>query len=116
MLIETKLFAFLPYCFFGSSIDLLLSKGANLNAKDNSGCTVVDDVALGRSEPGVFEFLLSKGAEANNIHFAAYQGDVDRVETFLREGVDVNERARPAQIREARRAERLTGAVSGRAG
>lgn len=77
------------------AIDLLLSKGAGLNAKDNSGSTVLDDVAFafGGSELAIcFEFFLSKGADANNIHFAAFQGNVDRIKSFLKEGVDINEK------------------------
>ena len=74
------------------SIDLLLSRGADLNAKDDSGCTLLDDVALGHFAPEIFDFLLSKGADANNIHFASYHGDVDRVKSFLKEGVDINEK------------------------
>ncbi|MBN2270416.1 MAG: ankyrin repeat domain-containing protein [Sedimentisphaerales bacterium] len=77
---------------FKELMDLLLSNGANLNAKDDSGCTLLDDVALGRSEPEIFEFLLSKGADANNIHLAAYRGDVNRVKSFLKEGADINEK------------------------
>lgn len=80
------------------SIDLLLSKGADLDAKDSSGSTVLDEAALGFTPRKVFEFLLSKGAKISSIHLAAYRGDVERVRSFMKEGVDVDAKKTENQL------------------
>ena len=68
-------------------VRLLLEKGAEVNARDNSGNTALD-VAAART-PGLGQLLLAKGAEVTTLESAAYVGDVQKVKSFIKRGVDI---------------------------
>ena len=66
-------------------VELLITNGANVNAKNKNGETPLD---YNRS---MEEHLRVHGAKHSSIHSAARYGDVQGVEEFLDAGVDVNE-------------------------
>ena len=76
-------------------VELLLSKGADVNVKDNLGRTL-----LFNSNKDIAELLLSKGADINvkdnlgqTLLFpVALTGNKERVKFFLDQGLDVNAR------------------------
>jgi cytohesin len=89
-------------------VDLLISKGADVNSKDNTGTTPLH-YALGCSPKGgldslkegwkeVAELLLAKGADINAqgyywwtpLHFAVKNNSKEAVELLLSKGADVN--------------------------
>ena len=65
-------------------VELLITNGANVNAKNKNGETPLD---YNRS---MEEHLRVHGAKHSSIHSAARYGDVQGVEEFLDAGVDVN--------------------------
>ncbi|MEM7128252.1 MAG: sigma-70 family RNA polymerase sigma factor [Chloroflexota bacterium] len=67
-------------------IDLLLKKGADINAKDPEGQRPLD-LVVGWNQP-IADFLLERGAEID-IFAAAILGDLDGVEAFLAEDSDL---------------------------
>jgi ankyrin repeat protein len=85
----------------GYVAELLLSKGADINAKDNSSQTPLH-TAAGYGRKSVVEFLLSKGADVNAkcrgditpLHEAASTpySNTETVEALLAKGADVNAR------------------------
>jgi len=70
-------------------VELLLAHGAKLNVKDDSGRTELH-IAVSRGHRDLAEFLVSKGAEAPEFHLAACLGNLDRVKSFVKKGMDVN--------------------------
>ncbi|MFC1793591.1 ankyrin repeat domain-containing protein [Planctomycetota bacterium] len=68
---------------------LFVAHGASLDKKNNNGWTVLwSSVEDGNQE--LVEFFVSKGATAPEFHLAACLGDLDRVKSFVKEGVDVD--------------------------
>jgi ankyrin repeat protein len=74
--------------------EFLLSKGADLHARDNEfGMT-----PLFNAPKGIFELLISKGADVNArskkgltpLAWSAYGDDLDRIELLISKGADVN--------------------------
>lgn len=76
---------------------LLISKGANVQAKHNSGMTPLHWAAV-MKDTSVAEVLLSKGARVNArdengmtpLHFAAANGYIESVKLLLSKGANVN--------------------------
>jgi len=70
-------------------VAFLISKGAEINARDNDGKTPLDQATW--SDKGETAALLRKhGAEHGTIDGAAYGGDIEAVKGFLANGVEVN--------------------------
>ena len=67
-------------------VRILLEKRAEVNARDNNGYTALD-VAAERT-PGLGQMLLAKGAKVTTLESAAYVGDVEKVKSFIKRGVD----------------------------
>ncbi|MCL2888261.1 MAG: ankyrin repeat domain-containing protein [Elusimicrobia bacterium] len=78
-------------CFNGDEniVKLLLSRGADINLKDNSGCTAVASAAfMGRRE--IVDFLASKGARINTATLAFAGIDENMVSLLKKYGADIN--------------------------
>jgi ankyrin repeat protein/beta-lactamase regulating signal transducer with metallopeptidase domain len=77
-------------------VKLLISKGADVNAKDKSGTALHHACEKGRTE--VVRLLISYGANVNAssidaikpLHYAAISGDKQTVELLLSKGADIN--------------------------
>ena len=77
-------------------VKLLISKGADVNAKDKSGTALHHACKKGRTE--VVRLLISYGANVNAssidaikpLHYAAISGDKQTVELLLSKGADIN--------------------------
>jgi hypothetical protein len=77
------------------TVELLLSKRANVNAKSKHKqgsrtplFEAMTSPTAGRKE--VVKLLVAKGAKVSGFHFAAYMGDMQQIEQYLQEGIDVN--------------------------
>jgi pectate lyase len=70
-------------------VELLLTKGADVNTKNNEDQTPVD-IALSRNRKEIVDLLIAKGADVSSIHLAAYLGDAAKVIHFIEQGSDVN--------------------------
>ena len=73
-------------------VELLITKGANVNAKNTKGQTPLD-IALSMNHKDIARLLVEKGANIT-LHEAARMGDMERVEAFLKSGIDVNTKDR----------------------
>ncbi|UCE48728.1 MAG: ankyrin repeat domain-containing protein [Phycisphaerales bacterium] len=77
--------------------DLLISKGAYIDATSKDGNSLVfaamsaDETDSAQSS-SIARLLVSKGAGVSPIHWAAFVGDVEKVQELLRQGVDVDSR------------------------
>ncbi|HIJ72311.1 MAG TPA: amidohydrolase family protein [Planctomycetes bacterium] len=74
---------------------LLIAKGADVDAKDTRGRTPVD-LAINRGRKEMAKLLLSKGADAS-MHTAAYIGDLQRVEKFIDGSANVDAKDQKGQ-------------------
>jgi hypothetical protein len=80
-----------------SEVELLLSKGANVNVKNDIGWTPLHS-AVAQGHKGMAELLLTKGAKVNAkssngitpLYWAVYKGKKDIVELLLSNKADVN--------------------------
>jgi len=70
-------------------IGLLIDKDANINAENSKGQTPLD-IAIRRNRRQIVELLIAKGANLASIHLSAYQGDLDKVRSFIEKGIGVN--------------------------
>jgi ankyrin repeat protein len=70
-------------------VELLIANGADMNVKDKDG-NAPGHVALGENNRPILELLIANGANLDFIHLSAYQGDLDKVRSFIEEGADVN--------------------------
>lgn len=76
--------------------ELLIDKGADVNVKDNSGYTplyraassLIEVSIAGRKD--VADLLIARGAVVSSLHVAAFDGDLDKIRSFIRGGADVN--------------------------
>ena len=68
---------------------LFIDKGTDLNAKNNDGKTPLD-LAVTRNRPAVAKLLIEKGTAVFNIHTAAFAGNLEKVQSFIEAGTDVN--------------------------
>ncbi|MHA1938945.1 MAG: ankyrin repeat domain-containing protein, partial [Candidatus Thorarchaeota archaeon] len=70
-------------------VEYLLSKDADANAKNNDGKTPLD-VAVRPYDKEITELLIEKGATISTIHIAAFVGNLERLQSFIEAGIDVN--------------------------
>ena len=82
-------------------VNLLIQKGADINAKNKKEGTSLHDAAeAGQSE--IVELLIDSGADvstknnggATPMHFAAFYGQEDVIELLIDKGADVNQRTK----------------------
>ena len=70
-------------------VELLIVNGADVNAKDKDG-NAPGHVALRKNNSAILDLLIAKGANLASIHLSAYQGDLDKVRSFIEKGTDVD--------------------------
>ena len=94
---EWSVFSYALYSGSIETIDLLISRGIDVNMKDSYGTTPLQDAAKnGKKE--VVEFLLSKGADINAeskesrsvLHYAVWGGSIEIMDLFISGGIDIN--------------------------
>jgi len=84
-----------------AEVEALLAKGADINARNNEGDTMLL-LAASSGKKDIVEWLLAQGADVNAkgkdeetpLHRAAYSGQKDIAELLLAQGADVNARNR----------------------
>jgi len=72
----------------GHFIETMLSKGAEIDAKDDDGRTAYD-IAASSGDLEAAEILLKHGASITNIHSAVAAGDIERVRAMLKENPEL---------------------------
>ena len=70
-------------------VELLIAKGANVNAKVVDGRTTLD-VAIENKQTEIADLLRKHGGKHGTIYGAADGGDIEAVKEFLAAGADVN--------------------------
>jgi len=70
-------------------VELLITNGANVNAKDSRGETPLD-WAGARNQEKAAQLLRKHGGKHSSIHTAVAGGDIEAVKEFLADGADVN--------------------------
>jgi pectate lyase len=71
------------------AVELLIANGANMHVKDKDGNVPVV-IALRENYSAILDLLIAKGANFDPIHLFAYQGDLDKVMSFIEKGTGVN--------------------------
>ncbi|HUU19757.1 MAG TPA: ankyrin repeat domain-containing protein [Sedimentisphaerales bacterium] len=74
---------------------LLIAKGADVNAKDTRGRTPID-LAINQGRKVMAKLLASKSGDVS-LHTAAYIGDLQRVEKFIDDGANVDAKDQKGQ-------------------
>ena len=75
-------------------VELLINKGADVDAEDNGGLTP-RDLASREGYQDLIKLLTPKGAATViTIHLAAREGDLEKVKSFIKDGVDINAKAK----------------------
>jgi ankyrin repeat protein len=88
--------------------ELLIAKGADVNAKDTRGQKPID-VAINKRQIEIAKLLASKSGDVS-LHVAAYIGDLQRVEKLIDDGanVDANDWEGQTALHYAVKAEQIT--------
>ena len=80
------------------AVKQFLDSGTDVNAKDKTGGTPLDEAA-GRGRKDIVELLIAKGADVNAkfeddgstpLHLAAWKGHFETAELLIAKGADVN--------------------------
>ncbi|EAY08855.1 ankyrin repeat protein, putative [Trichomonas vaginalis G3] len=90
-------FVYSPSFHLSSLLEYLISKGADINAKDEDGCTPLH-YAAGNNNKETAEILISNGADINAknkdgstpLHWAAIDGSKETTEILISNGADIN--------------------------
>jgi ankyrin repeat protein/beta-lactamase regulating signal transducer with metallopeptidase domain/Tol biopolymer transport system component len=69
--------------------ELLIKEGADVNAKNKRGDTPAH-VALKEDHKELLDLLIAKGAKLSCIQLSAYQGDLAKVRSFVKQGTKVD--------------------------
>jgi cytohesin len=77
--------------------ELYISKGADVNAKANGGATPLG-VAAAYGQKEVGDLLVAKGATVSSLNVAAFTGDLDKIKSFIGDGVNAKGLSRLAPI------------------
>ena len=89
---------------FGSveCVNILIEKGANINAKDNAGCSPLHSVLFDQTENTLecIKILIKNGADVNareqynctSLHLAAEGYDPECLDILINNGADINAR------------------------
>ena len=72
-------------------VEVLIVNGAAVNVKDRWGYAPVDVVGS-QNHQDIVKLLLKHGATISSLHVAASVGDMNKVKTFIQEGIDINAR------------------------
>ena len=75
--------------------ELLIAKGADVNAKDTRGRTPID-LAINQGRKEIAKLLLSRSSDVS-LHTAAYVGDLQRVEKLIDGGANVDAKDQKGQ-------------------
>jgi len=75
--------------------ELLIAKGADINAKDTRGRTPID-LAINKGRKAIAKLLASKSGDVS-LHAAAYVGDLQRVEKLINGGANVDAKDQKGQ-------------------
>jgi ankyrin repeat protein len=85
-------------------VELLLAKGAKVNAKDDLGNTALHDLCSysGGLSPAIAEILIANGAKVNikdedgvtPLSLAAQNGTIELIELLIKAGANVNSKDR----------------------
>jgi serine/threonine-protein phosphatase 6 regulatory ankyrin repeat subunit B len=72
-------------------VELLLAHGADLTVRNNWGTgKIALEIALEKDRKDIAELLIAHGAEAPNLHLAVQIGNLDKVNEFLSQEIDIN--------------------------
>ncbi len=71
------------------SAELLISNGADVNAKNDDGQTPLD-IAVAKNRKDIIDLLVEKGAVPSSIHVAARIGTSTKIKSLIEKGADVN--------------------------
>ncbi|MFB0555182.1 MAG: ankyrin repeat domain-containing protein [Phycisphaerae bacterium] len=72
-------------------VEYLIARGADVNARNNSGQTPID-IAMNQNQKDIVKLLVSKGANISALHLAIYLKDKAKARRLIEAGADVNKR------------------------